>query len=301
MAAISTSGLSKNYGSVHALTDLELEVGDGELFGFLGPNGAGKTTTIRLLMGLLRPTAGRAAVAGRDAWGDAVEVHRAVGYLPSDPVFPRKVTGWEFLRHLGSLRGGVPDARIRHLADRFELDLTRPIQALSRGNRQKVGVVQAFMHEPPILILDEASSGLDPLKQATLNRLLRETVDAGRTVFLSSHVIAEVEEVADRVGIIRDGVLVALEGVDELKARAVRRVEIRFADTVDWEPFQRLPGVEQIEVRDRTLRLVATGSMDQLVKTAARFDVETFTSDEADLAEVFLTYYRDDGDGGDHP
>ena len=298
MAVISTSGLTKSYGDLLALADLDLEVGEGEVFGFLGPNGAGKTTTIRLFMGLLRPTAGHAEVAGVDAWDDRVEVHRSVGYLPSDPHFPRNVTGWEFLRHLGSLRGGVSGTRIRHLADRFELDLSRPIHTLSRGNRQKVGVVQAFMHDPPIAILDEPSTGLDPLKQVTLNRLLRETADSGRTVFLSSHVISEVEDVADRVGIIRDGVLVALEGVEELKARAIRRVEIRFADDVSWEPFQRLPGVEEVEVRGRTLRLVASGSMDQLVKTAARFEVETFTSDEADLAEVFMAYYRDGADDG---
>lgn len=293
MAAIRTEGLTKHYGRVRALADLALEVREGEVFGFLGPNGAGKTTTIRLLMGLLQPTAGAALVAGHHAWNDNVEAHRDIGYLPSDPVFPRGLTGREFLRHLGSLRGGVADARIRHLADRFELDLSRPIQALSRGNRQKVGIVQALMHEPPVLIMDEPSSGLDPLKQATLNRLIRETVDTGRTVFLSSHVIAEVEEIADRVGIVRDGRLVALEGIDVLKSRAVRRVEIRFGQDVPQEPFRALHGVDDIEVRDRRLRLTVTGSMDDLVKTAARFEVETFTSHEADLADVFLAYYED--------
>lgn len=293
MDAITTSSLTKHYGATRAVVDLDLTVEQGEVFGFLGPNGAGKTTTIRLLMGLLNPTSGRAEVLGGDPRRDAIEIHRRVGYLPSDPAFPVGPTGRVFLDHLARLRGGVGRKRVEHLADRFDVDLGKPISRMSRGNRQKVGILQAFMHEPELVILDEASSGLDPLKQVTLNRLVRETADTGRTVFLSSHLIAEVEEVADRVGIVRSGALVALEQVEALKARAVRRTEIRFAHAVDPAPFSALPGVSEVEQRGRTLSMVVAGSMDQLVKTAARFDVDRFTSDEADLSQVFLTYYRD--------
>ncbi|MBW3621633.1 MAG: ABC transporter ATP-binding protein [Actinobacteria bacterium] len=294
MDAIVASGLTKHFGATQALVDLDLDIPVGEVFGFLGPNGAGKTTTIRLLMGLLNATAGSAQVLGRDARAEAVELHRRVGYLPSDPVFPRGMPGRDYLAQLGRLRGGVSEARVAELTERLELDLDKPITALSRGNRQKVGIVQAFMHDPDLVVLDEASSGLDPLKQIVLNRLVSEVAAEGRTVFLSSHVIAEVEEVASRVGIIRQGRLVALAGIEELRARAVRRVEIRFAAPVPAAPFAALPGVDDVRVVDRSVHLTVTGSMDPLVKLAARHEVETFTSDEAELTDVFLGYYEED-------
>lgn len=292
MAVITTAGLTKRFGATRALVDLNLDVGAGEVFGFLGPNGAGKTTTIRLLMGLLHPTRGHARIFGLDAHRDAVAVHRRVGYLPSDPVLPLRLTARAFLAHLAHLRGGVPQAAIGRLVERLDLDPTRPIGALSRGNRQKVGIVQAFMHTPDLVVLDEASTGLDPLKQLTLGRLVRETAAAGRTVFLSSHVISEVEEVADRVGIIRQGHLVAVEDVDRLKERAVRRTVIRFAHPVDPAAFASLDGVERVETHDRTLMLVVTGRLDAVVKQASNHPVEAFTSEQADLTEVFLAYYR---------
>lgn len=297
MDVILASGLTKRFGDVLALDDLDLRVGAGEVFGFLGPNGAGKTTTIRLLMGLLDASAGSARMLGHDVRADAVALHRRVGYLPSDPVFPRGLTGRDYLRRLARLRGGVPQHNVTALAERLELDLGRPITNLSRGNRQKVGIVQAFMHEPEVVVLDEASSGLDPLKQAVLNRIVTEVAAEGRTVFLSSHVIAEVEEVASRVGIIRKGRLVALAGVDELRSRAVRSVEIRFAGPVPAAPFAELPGVDDVRVGERTVHLTVTGSMDQLVKLAARYEVESLTSDEAELAEVFLGYYEGEDEG----
>jgi ABC-2 type transport system ATP-binding protein len=301
-APIVTAGLSKRYGDTLAVDELDLVVPRGEVFGFLGPTGAGKTTTIRLLMGLLDPTAGTARVLGGDARADAVAIHRRVGYLPSDPVFPRGLTSREYLRHLGRLRGGFPAARVTELAERLELDLDRPITTLSRGNRQKVGVVQALMHDPELLVMDEASSGLDPLKQALLNRLVAETAADGRTVFLSSHVVAEVAEVAHRVGIIRRGRMVALATVGELRARAVRRVGIRFAEPVPGAPFEALPGASDVRVEGGTVRLSLTGAMDEVVKLAARYRVETFTSDEAELAEVFLGYDEEDDEaGGDRP
>jgi ABC-2 type transport system ATP-binding protein len=293
MDVIATHGLTKHYGDVRALEGLDLMVGAGEVFGFLGPNGAGKTTTIRLLMGLLGATSGNARIFDRDAFHDAVTLHARMGYLPSEPAFPSGMSGRDYLDHLARLRGMTDTALRTELADRFELDLSRPIQTLSRGNRQKLGIVQAFAHAPELVILDEPSTGLDPLKQATLAQLVREVVGKGRTVFLSSHVIAEVEQVADRVGIVRSGVLVALETVERLRARALRRATIRFTKAVDPAPFAAIPEVHSAEAQGEMLLLTITGSMDRIVKEAAGYEVMTFSSDDADLSEVFLSFYED--------
>jgi ABC-2 type transport system ATP-binding protein len=292
MDVIVCEGLTKHFGDVRALQALDLTIGTGEVFGFLGPNGAGKTTTIRLVMGFLTATSGQVHVFGRHAFDEAVAIHRRVGYLPSDPAYPLGTTGRRFLDHLAKLRGGVDPRRVDELVDAFEVELDRPIATLSRGNRQKLGVVQAFMHDADLVVLDEASSGLDPLKQATFHRVVREAAASGRTVFLSSHVIAEVEHVADRVGIVRDGTLVALESVETLRSRAVRRVEIRFAVPVDPAPFAALREVRDVRSHGEALVMDVAGSMDALVKTAARFPVVTFSSDEADLSEIFLSYYE---------
>jgi ABC-2 type transport system ATP-binding protein len=295
MDVIETHGLTKHYGDVRALQDLDLTVGPGEVFGFLGPNGAGKTTAIRLLMGLLTATSGSATVLGQDAFADAVAVHRCVGYLPSDPAYPARLTGEEYLAHLGRLRRGVDRARVTALADRFEAELGRPIETLSRGNRQKIGIVQALMHDPELVVLDEASSALDPLKQAVLGQVVREVAADGRTVFMSSHLISEVEQYADRVGIIRGGILVALETVERLRSRALRRAEIRFAAPVDPAPFAAIAEVQDVVAEGDLLLLTVAGSMDALVKAAAEHEVVSFTSNEADLSEVFLSFYEEGG------
>ncbi len=242
--AIEAAGLSKTYGSgVRALAGIDLRVERGEVFGFLGPNGAGKSTTIRLLLDLIRPTEGRAAVLGFDTRRDSVEVRRHVGYVPGDLRLYDRLTPKENLESLARLRGDGDPSLLPTLIERFDLPLDRPIRELSRGNRQKVGIVQAFMHRPEVLILDEPTSGLDPLLQGEFRELVRETAQEGRTVFLSSHTLDEVQQVADRVGIIRAGRLIDVDQVAALRARSIRHVTLVFAEPVDPAPFAALPDV----------------------------------------------------------
>lgn len=294
--AIAAQHLTKFYGTgrrrARGVIDITFEVQRGEVFGFVGPNGAGKTTTIRLLLDLLRPTTGRAEILGFDTRAASIEVHRRVGFLPGGPAFFERLTGREHLEWIGRLRGGVPGAVIDTWADRFGLDLSKPIHSLSRGNRQKIAVIQAFMHDPELVLLDEPTSGLDPLVQQTFHEIVREVVADGRTVFLSSHVLDEVEHLCDRVGVIREGRLVAIEDVDALRSRAVREVRIRFRDAVDPAPFRLLPGVTDVRSVNGAISLRASGDLDPLVKLAARYPVTDFVSAPVELDEVFLDYYR---------
>ncbi len=293
--AIRTEGLTKYYGDVRGVEDLDLTVHQGEVFGFLGPNGAGKTTTIRLLLDLLRPTRGRAEVLGFDAREDALEVQARVGYLPGELALPEHLTARELLHHLGELRGGIPQARVEALAERLDLDLTRPTGDLSQGNKRKVGIVQAFAPEPDLLVLDEPTGGLDPLMQDTFLDLVREVRDAGRTVFLSSHVLSEVERVADRVGILRDGHLVVVEDVHALREQAQRQLLVHLAEDVDPERFQDVPGVTAVQRESaKHLRFRVDGHLDALVKALAEHEVVNIVSHETDLEEIFRTYYRED-------
>jgi ABC-2 type transport system ATP-binding protein len=291
-AVIQTEQLAKYYGKRRGLEDLELEIRDNEIFGFLGPNGAGKTTTIRILLDLIRPTSGRATVLGADPREAGAALRRRIGYLAGDFVVDGGQSGRELLTHLGHLRGGVARGRIDELAERLGLDPGIRIRSLSKGNRQKIGLVQAFMHEPELLILDEPTSGLDPILQQTFLDLVREAKARGQTVFMSSHVLSEVQQSADRVGIIRDGRLVAVEAVDTLRRRAVRRVEIRFDEPVVPDAFIGLEGVSDVQVEDRVLRCRLAGRADPLVKMAARYPVESIVVEEPDLEELFFTYYR---------
>jgi ABC-2 type transport system ATP-binding protein len=291
--AIRTEGLVKDYGPTRGLDGLDLEVVTGEVFGYLGPNGAGKSTTIRLLIDLIRPTSGTARVLGLEPRQAGVEVRRRIGYLADDFVVDGRQTGRQLLTYLGNLRGGVPAPRIDELAERLDLDLTKKIKTLSRGNRQKVGVVQAFMHDPELLILDEPTSGLDPFLQHEFAAMVRETVADGRTVFMSSHVMSEVQRIADRVGIIRHGRLTAVEEVDQLRHMARRRVEIVFDDPVSAGEFDAIAEISDVVVEDGVLRCVLDGRADSLVKAAARHDVVTITSDEPELEELFFDLYND--------
>ncbi len=290
--AIHTEQLTKTYGRRRGLAGLDLSVNTGEVYGFLGPNGAGKTTTIRILLDLIRPTSGQAELLGGDPRRDGVALRRHIGYLPGDFLVDGRQTVTELLTYLGNLRGGVPRARIAALAERLDLDLAMRIHSLSKGNRQKVAVVQAFMHDPELLILDEPTSGLDPLLQQTFLDLVREARTAGQTVFMSSHVMSEVQQTADRVGIVREGVLVAVERVEDLRERAVRRVEIHFEDPVAVEEFATLPGVSDVMVSGNVLRCRLDGRADPLVKAAAKHTVIGLISEEPDLEELFVTYYR---------
>jgi ABC-2 type transport system ATP-binding protein len=291
--AIRTDELVKTYGRARArgLVGLDLEVRAGEVYGFLGPNGAGKSTTIRILLDLIRPTSGRASVLGAEPRAAGPDLRRRIGYLAGDFVVDGRQTGAQLLSYLGNLRGGVPRARIDELAQRLGLDLGRRIKDLSKGNRQKVGVVQAFMHAPELLILDEPTSGLDPFLQQEFVEMVREAKRAGQTVFMSSHVMSEVQQTADRVGFIREGRLVAVEAVEDLRERAVRRVEIHFEEPVPVAEFADLPGVSDVTVDGATLRCRLDGRADALVKAAARHTVVGLLSEEPDLEELFFTYY----------
>jgi ABC-2 type transport system ATP-binding protein len=289
---IRAEGLTKFYGKVRGIVELDLAVEAGEVFGFLGPNGAGKTTTIRVLMDLLRPTSGRASVVGLDAQADSVEVHRRVGYLPGDLSLYGNLTGSELLEYFSHLRHRPDDSYTGELCERFDLDPSLEIRSYSSGNRQKVGLVQAFMHRPELLVLDEPTAALDPLVQQEFYRLVDETKSDGRTVFLSSHVIPEVERIADRVGIIREGELIVIEKVAALKARALRRIEIQFAEAVPSDLFTTVPGVLNVNIDDRAVTLTVEGSVDGVVKAAARYPVHNIVSHEADLEGIFLEMYR---------
>ncbi|MFA5786225.1 MAG: ABC transporter ATP-binding protein [Actinomycetota bacterium] len=295
-AAIRTENLTKFYGKNRGLLDLNLEVRPGEVFGFLGPNGAGKTTTIRLLLDLIRPTRGEARVLGINPRTSPEEVHRRTGYLPGELALYEQLTGKEVLTFCASMRGGIDWAYVRQLCERLDIDLSRHMSELSRGNKQKIGVLLAFFHRPELLILDEPTSSLDPLVQQEVHHLFREATEEGRTIFLSSHVLSEVERVADRVGIIRDGTLVAVESMKTLKDRALRRVEVTFAQAVPTDSFAGLPGVRSVQDNGTVLRLAVEGSMDALVKALGRHEVESLTSHEADLEEIFLSYYGVTGD-----
>ena len=298
-AAIATHGLTKRYrADVAALDGLELEVGRGEVFGFLGPNGAGKSTTIRLLLDLIRPTAGTASLLGLDARRDGVQARRRVGYLPGDLRLADRLTGREQLDSLARLRGTTRPELRDTLVERFGVTLDRPIRELSKGNRQKLGVVQAFMHRPELLILDEPTSGLDPLLQEEFRLLLRETAADGRTVFLSSHSLDEVQHAADRLALIRDGRLLRVDTVAALRAHAVRHVTVTFAEAADPAAFAGIEGVRVESADDRVVRLaLPAGAMDAVVKAAARHRIVDLVSAPAQLEEIFLDLYRASPDG----
>jgi ABC-2 type transport system ATP-binding protein len=291
--AISTRQLTKTYGrGARGLAGLDLEVRTGEVYGYLGPNGAGKSTTIRILLDLIRPTSGTVSVLGLDPRADGVALRRRLGYLAGDFVVDGRQTGRELLTYLGNLRGGVAPDRVAELADRLALDLDRPIRGLSKGNRQKVGIVQAFMHEPELLILDEPTSGLDPFLQQEFVHLVQGAKRRGATVFMSSHVMSEVQQTADRVGIIRDGRLLAVESVQSLREHALRSVTLTFGGPFDADDFRRLPGFADVTVTGRTLRGRLAGHTDELVKAASRYDVAHLRCEEPDLEEIFFHYYE---------
>lgn len=291
--AIAATGLSKDYGSGRGLFALDLEVEPGEIFGFLGPNGAGKSTTMRLLLDLIRPTSGSARVLGLDTRTESLEIRRRVGFLPGDLALHPKLTGRAMLDHLAQLRGGV-DPRVRDsLAERFDADLDRPIRQLSTGNRQKLGLIQAFMHEPELLILDEPIAGLDPLVQQSFHAFLGEVSAEGRTVFLSSHTLSEVERVTHRLAILRRGRLVVVDSLENLRRVAVQRLEIEFGDDVDPAEFRALPGVADVEASGGTLTIGFEGSADAVVKAAAAHEVVAIRPREGDLEDIFLRYFRE--------
>ena len=290
-AIIETGKLTKSYGPHRGIVDLDLEVDEGEVFGFLGPNGAGKTTTIRTLLDHLRPTSGRARIFGIETTADPVAIHRRIGYLPGEFTLYDRLTGGQTIEYFGNLRGGVDPAYRASLIERLDLDPSRRFKEYSKGNKQKLGLVVAFQHRPELLILDEPTSGLDPLVQQAFYGLVREAKAEGRTVFLSSHVLSEVERTCDRVAIVREGRLVRTGRVDTLRDLAHHQVELRFPDGVPTAEFAALPGVSDVVVEDHTLRLRVAGPMTPLLQAAARHELLDFLSREPSLEETFLAEY----------
>jgi ABC-2 type transport system ATP-binding protein len=290
--------LTKSYGKQRGVVDLTFSVVPGEVFGYLGPNGAGKTTTIRTLLDLIRPTSGSATVLGLDSHRDSVRIHRRTGYLPGEFSLYEQMTGAEYLSYFAQLRGGVDVTYTAELAERFDLELGMKIKSLSHGNRQKVALLQTFMHRPELLVLDEPTQGLDPLMQQEFYRLLAEARADGRTVFLSSHVMPEIERTCDRVGIIREGRLVAVEDIGDLRAKEIRSLEVHFAAPVSAEAFEGLPGVREVVAIGDAVRITVAGHMDAVVKALAHHEVVDLQSHEPGLEEIFLAFYGGDG-GGD--
>lgn len=290
--AIETRELTKTYGrKARGIENVDLQVVPGEVFGFLGPNGAGKTTTIRVLLDFLHPTRGEARVFGMDSRKESVEIRARVGNLPGEFALEDKMTGEGMLRFFARLRGVKDLGYARELAERLDADLERPMRRLSRGNKQKIGLIQAMFHRPPLLILDEPTGGLDPLVQEEFLEIVREVRYEGRTVFFSSHVLSEVERVCDRVGIIRDGELVSVEPTEAMIDKAFRHVKLTFAEPVDPKPFEALPGVENFGTDGTNVSFTLHEGLDDVVKLAARHRLVNLEYERPSLEEIFLTFY----------
>ena len=290
-AIIQTDKLTKTYGSHRGIADVDLEVAEGEAFGFLGPNGAGKTTTIRTLLDHIRPTSGRAVVFGIETTVDPVAIHRRVGYLPGEFTLYDKLTGGQTIEYFANLRGTVDPAYQADLIARLDIDPTRKFREYSKGNKQKIGLVVALQHRPDLLMLDEPTSGLDPLVQQTFYEIIREAKAEGRTIFLSSHILSEVEKTCDRVAIIRDGRLIKVDRVEALRDLAHHQVELRFAGEVPMGAFAALPGVSDVSTEGNVLRLRVSGPITPVVREASQYELLDFVSREPSLEETFLAMY----------
>lgn len=291
MNAIVIRSLTKDYGQHHGIFDLDLEVRRGEAFGLIGPNGAGKTTTLRLLMDLVRPTAGTASMLGMDTQREGVAIRRLTGYVPGElPEYPNH-TGGRILDLLAHLRGGVESARISDLAERLGLDLHRKYREYSHGNKQKVWLIQAFMHDPQLLILDEPTNGLDPLMQQTFQTLVHLAMDRGATVLLSSHLLPEVQEICDRIAVVHEGTLRTVGTMDELRIGNVHRVDATVETEVDGKRISSIPGTADVTVTDHHVRCTMTGTMEPLLEVLQEARVISLDSVEMSLEEVFLSQY----------
>jgi ABC-2 type transport system ATP-binding protein len=289
--AIRTEALVKTFGHTRALDGLDLTVDTGEVHGFLGPNGAGKTTMIRTLLDHIRPTSGRATIFGIETTVDPVAIHRRIGYLPGEFALYEKLTGGQTLEYFANLRGGVDQAYQQALIARLDVDPSRRFREYSKGNKQKIGLIIALQHRPDLLLLDEPTSGLDPLIQQEFYGVIREAKAEGRTVFLSSHILSEVEKTCDRVAIIRDGRLARVDRTEALRDLAHHTVELVFTDQVPVEAFSSLAGVSHVVAEDHILRLRVSGSITPVVRAAAQYDLADFISREPSLEETFLAEY----------
>ena len=297
-SALETRQLTRYYGRVRGIENVDLNVEPGEVFGLLGPNGAGKTTTIRLLLDFIRPTSGSARLLGLDSRRDSKQIRSRVGYLQGDFASYSDLTPRQLARYFGRLRGSGIGNALAYM-ERLDLEPDRKFGVLSKGNRQKVGLVQALMSEPELLILDEPTAGLDPLMQREFREVLAELKTEGRTVFLSSHDLSEAESVCDRVAIIRDGHIVAVESIETLRRRTLRSLAIEFAEPVDPASFAGLRNVRDVSVDGRVLTCKVTGSVDAVIKTAARNTVLNITAENSSLEEIFMAFYEGETSPGD--
>jgi ABC-2 type transport system ATP-binding protein len=300
-AVIETSGLTKTYGKDRGIKNVDLTVNEGEVFGFLGPNGAGKTTTVRTLLGFMKPTDGRAEVLGMDIEKDSVAIRSMIGNLPGEFTLEDRMTGDQLLKFFARLRGVKNLDYAYEIADRIDADLKRPMRRLSRGNKQKVGLVQAMFHKPPLLILDEPTGGLDPLVQEEFLKIIGEVKEEGRTVFFSSHTLSEIERICDRVGIIREGELTAVENTDDLINKSFRHVNLIFSEELggeEAERFENLEGVDGFRRDGAELTFDLHGNLDDMIKLAARHELVDMMYERPSLEEIFLAYYSDEGIDG---
>jgi len=284
--------LKKSYGKVQAVRGISMSVERGEIFGFLGPNGAGKTTTIRCILDVIRPTAGTIRVLGMDAQRDTLALHQHIGYLPGDVRLPGQMTGRQVINYFWRLQGREP-VLLDDLVTRFDVEIKRPLKGYSKGMRQKIAIVLAFMCDPEVLILDEPASGLDPLLQRTFNEFLLEEQARGKTIFMSSHIMSDVEKVCQRIAVIRDGQLVTVEEVETLREKAGQRVTVDFGDPVTEEELTRIPNVSMVRQTNGHYQFNVSGSMDPLIKALSRHEVIRLHAEEAPLEEVFLKFYEE--------
>jgi ABC-type multidrug transport system ATPase subunit len=291
VASVVIEGLTKDYGSGHGIFDLDLEVQAGETFGFIGPNGAGKSTTIRMLMDFIRPTRGHATVCGLDCQRDTVAVKRMVGYVPGELADYPSYTGAAVIELLANLRGGVDAGVIAHLAEELEIDLSRKYHEYSHGNKQKITLIQAFMHQPSVLLLDEPTLGLDPLVQQKFQTLVRQAADRGATIFLSSHVLSEVEELCDRIAIITEGHLRSLGTLTTLRRRHIHRVDLLIAGSADEAELRRIPGLSDLKIQDHHVLCRMEGDFTPLLHVLDSAGIREIDSEEMSLEEVFLAQY----------
>jgi ABC-2 type transport system ATP-binding protein len=283
--------LFKSYGKVQAVKGISMRVEQGEIFGFLGPNGAGKTTTIRCMLDVIRPTSGTLRVLGLDAQSDKMELHQHIGYIPGDVRLPGQMTGQQIIDYFSRLQGREP-VLLNDLVARFDVEMKRQLKGYSKGMRQKIGIVLGFMCDPDVLILDEPSSGLDPLLQRTFNEFLLEEQARGKTIFMSSHIMSDVEKVCQRVAVIRQGEIVTIEEVEKLRQKAGQRVIVEFGDAVSADEVARMPGVSMVTSQNHTYHFNVSGSMDALIKALSRHEVLRLQAEEAPLEEVFLKFYE---------
>jgi ABC-2 type transport system ATP-binding protein len=299
--AIQTHDLTKTYGANRGIRNVNLSIEQGEIFGFLGPNGAGKSTTLRTLLGFMKPTSGRAEIFGIDVHRNRLDVLDRVGNLPTEFTLERGMTGRKMVQLFADFRGLTDLSFAEEIAERLDADLDRPMRKLSRGNKQKIGIVQAMFHRPDVIILDEPTGGLDPLVQESFIQLLIEARERGQTIFFSSHVLSEIERIADHVGIIRDGEMVAVERPHDLTRRAHRRVHVRYTHPLPAEEIaalERILGVEKLAVNGQEISFTMAGDVNETMRVVQRHPMESLDVERPSLDEIFLTFYGPGANGG---